>query len=47
MLTVDLSKEHVDIIVQCVKDKLLFTDGEEEVKELENIVWALGRGDEL
>lgn len=46
-ICVDLSNEQVDLIVQAVKDKLVFTDGEKEVKELEDIVWALGRGDEL
>lgn len=44
---VDLSDEHINLIVKCIKDKLINTKNEDNVMELENIVFALGKGDEL
>lgn len=51
-ITVDFSEIQVDLIVKAVKarikDAKLFTpNAKEYIKELENIVWALGKGDEL
>jgi uncharacterized protein YeeX (DUF496 family) len=47
-INVDLSAEHVDLIVKSVKSAIdnILTDADERA-ELENIVYALGEGDKL
>jgi len=47
-INVDLSDEHIDLIVESIKKSIsLNQDNMEKVLTLEDIVWALGRGDEL